>query len=155
MLKVMPEAHGLRLFHWQLLCTLTFRNPPRNRSFSLPIVFVWLRNVAEIAEIHFKRLIWVLRFEIGPRGGRGHYHLCLAGLPSTSLSRELCLRLESVWKTRSGGLAEVALYDQGRGGLDYILKMPYRWLSKGDSGTDEDDCEPMLSNSLLKVIRSS
>jgi len=154
-MTVMPEAYRLRLLHWQLFCTLTFRNPPRNRSFSLPIVFVWLRNVAKVTEIHFKRLIWVLRFEVGPRGGRGHYHLCLAGIPSASLGRELCLQLESVWKTQSGGLAEVALYDQARGGLDYILKLPYHLLRNGSSGTGPDDCEPMLSNSLLKMIRRS
>ncbi len=151
LMNTMPEAYRLRHFSWQLFATLTFRYPPRSRASSLPIVFVWLRNVAHVTDLHFKRLMWVLRFELGPRGGRGHYHLCLAGIPSASLSFELCPLLESNWQAKSGGLAEVALYDQARDGLDYILKMPGR-LRPG-LGSDGNDCGPTLSNSLIDAIR--
>jgi hypothetical protein len=150
-MKTMPEAYRLRLFSWQLFVTLTFRHPPRSRASSLPIVFVWLRSVADITGLHFKRLIWVLRFEVGPRGGRGHYHLCLAGLPSASLGRQLCLLLESVWQTKSGGLGQVASYHRARNGLDYILKMPLR-LRQNSLGSD-GDCEPMLSDSLIQAMK--
>ena len=155
----MPEAHRLRLFRWQLFVTLTFRCSPKNRGSSLPIVFVWLRNVADISAIHFKRLIWVLRFELGSRGGRGHYHLCLAGLPPASVGRDLCVLLETEWQSRCGGLAEVTLYNPARNGLDYILKLPKsgkppsRW--KSGSGTGDQHCGPMLSDSLLEAVRRS
>jgi hypothetical protein len=157
-MKTMPEAYRLRHFYWQLFVTLTFRYPPRSRASSLPIVFVWLRNVTNVTDLHFKRLMWALRFEVGPRSGRGHYHLCLAGIPRTSLGRDLCLLLESAWQRKSGGLAEVALYDRARDGIGYILKLPDSYRSSlvetsSSSITSDDDCEPMLSNSLLKAIR--
>lgn len=147
--RSMPEAYRLRFFCWQLFVTLTFLKPPTSRATSLPLVFVWLRYVARAERIHFRRLIWVLRFEFGSRGGRGHYHLCLAGIPPASLCQELCRILESAWEVRSNALAEVALYDPRRDGVGYVLKLPNRFPtsfgSGNSSGMSGDDCEPMLS----------
>jgi hypothetical protein len=123
-MNVMPEAYRLRMFYWQLFVTLTFHKPPKTRASSLGLVFAWLRDVVRAERIHFRRLMWVLRFEIGLKGGRGHYHLCLAGLPGASLCGELCRSLESVWRAHSKGMAQVALYDPARDGVGYILKLP-------------------------------
>lgn len=152
----MPEAYCLRRFYWQLFATLTFLKPGTTRASSLPLVFVWLRYTAQAEGIHFRRLIWVLRFEFGPRGGRGHYHLCLAGLPPASMCQRLCRTLESAWQIRSNALAEVTLYDQARDGLGYILKLPHfkhASLRRNSLGSDGDDCEPMLSASLIQAVR--
>jgi hypothetical protein len=156
-MNTMAEAYRLTRFHWQLFVTLTFRKPPTTRADSLPQVFAWLRNVARAERIHFRRLMWVSRFEIGPRGGSGHYHLCLAGIPRASLDRQLCRSLESAWWTLCGGLSEVALYNPGRDGVGYILKLPLlqgpRLWRESSSGAGGNDCEPMLSASLLEAIK--
>jgi hypothetical protein len=157
-MKTLPEANALRRFHWQLFVTLTFAKRPTVRAASLPLVFAWLRDSARIARIYFPCLMWVLRFEVGPRGGNGHYHLCVAGIPRTSLCPQLCRSLESAWRTCGGGLSEVTLYDPARDGVGYILKLPslsqetrlWRESSLGPGGTD---CEPMLSASLLEAIK--
>ena len=153
-----PEAYALRHFYWQLFATLTFVEPPTTRAASLPLVFAWLRDVARAGRIHFKRLMWVLRFEIGTKGDRGHYHLCLAGVPRALLSQHLCRSLESAWRARGGGLSEVTLYDQARDGLSYVLKL--RLMVEGVKVTrtgsfriSNDDCEPMLSVSLIEAVR--
>jgi len=157
-MNFLPETYALRRFHWQLFVTLTLANLLPTCGASLPLVFAWLRKSAEITEIHFKRLLWVLRFEVGPIASRGHYHLCLAGIPRASLGRRLCRSLESAWWMRGGGLSEVTLYDPARDGVGYILKLPS--LSRetslwreSNSGLSGNDCEPMLSASLLEAIR--
>lgn len=154
----MPEAYALRKFYWQLFVTLTFIRPPRSRPASLPPVRRWLRVVARMASVHFERLIWVVRFEVGKRGDCGHYHLCLAGIPRALLCIHFCRELESAWRTCGGGLSQVALYDQARDGLEYILKLPVApkgsnpWCTTS-SGTGGHDCEPMLSASLLQAVK--
>lgn len=156
-MNVLPEAYALRRFYWQLFATLTFAKAPRACADSLPLVFAWLRAVARGGRIHWKQLLWVLRFEFGSRGDRGHFHLCLAGIPRASLGGNLCRSLESAWRTCGGGFAEVALYDQARDGVGYILKLSH--FSRGSclgsassSGAGGDDCEPMLSDSLIQAM---
>lgn len=156
-MKVMPEAYALRRFYWQLFVTLTFARPPKARAHCLPLVFAWLRDAARAERVYWKQLLWVLRFEVGPRGGRGHFHLCLAGMPRASLSEDLCRLLESAWRTLGGGLAEVALYDQARDGVGYILKLPHSVQGSSlrptsSSGVGGNDCEPMLSDSLIQAM---
>lgn len=157
-MNALPEAHALRSIFWQLFATLTFGESPTTITHSLPLVFAWLRNAAGAGGIHFKRLLWVLRFEIGPRGDRGHFHLCLAGIPQALLCGQFCRSLESAWRTCGGGLSAVALYDPARDGVGYILKLPpvlqgsALWPA-GSSGIGGNDCEPMLSKSLFSALR--
>jgi hypothetical protein len=157
-MNTLPEAYALRRFYWQLFATLTFAKPPTTRAASLPVVFASLRDIARITRIYFPRLMWVLRFEVGPRGGNGHYHLCLAGIPRASLDRQLCRALGSTWRTRGGGFSEVALYDPARDGVGYILKLPplsqgTRLWRESRSEPGGNDCDPMLSASLLEAIK--
>jgi hypothetical protein len=154
----MPEAYALRHFHWQFFVTLTFRKTPRSKALRVSWVFAWLRETAALGHIHFRRLFWILRFEFGPKGLLGHYHLCLAGLPSTLITRQLCRVLESKWWTIAGGLSEVTLYDHARDGVGYILKLPpeSRMCHSRNAGffrSDGEDCEPMLSASLIEGMR--
>jgi hypothetical protein len=153
-----PEAYALRRFYWQLFVTLTFGSPPQSRAHSLPKVFSWLRETAALARIHFHGLFWVLRYEYGSCRRNGHYHLCLAGLPPALLTRQLCRLLESKWWTVVGGLSEVTLYDHTRDGVGYVLKLPsesrtYHPRNGSVLGSDGEDCEPMLSASLIEGVR--
>jgi hypothetical protein len=156
--RVMPEAHALRRVVWQLFVTLTFIRPPKTRARSLPRLFRWLRTLADSCGNYFPALLWVARFEVGPTGGHGHYHLLIAGIPQALLSDRLCRSLESAWRTCGGGLSEVTLYNPARDGVGYVLKLPARLGAWGadnaaDPGTGGDDCEPMLSKALLHALK--
>jgi hypothetical protein len=154
----MPEAHALERVPWHLFITLTFVRPPKTRSISLPRVFKWLRLVARAFRVYFPSLFWVLRYELGPKGGNGHYHLLIAGVPQTLLSEALCRSLESAWRSCGGGRSEVTLYDPARDGVGYVLKLPpvsvaSGALPGGNLGIGGDDCEPMLSKALLHRLK--
>jgi len=156
--SAMPEAYALRRFHWQLFGTLTFRKPLGSKVRCLSRVFAWLRETAALGRIHFRRLFWVLRFESGPKGSHRHCHLCLAGLPPALLTRQLCRVLESKWWAVAGGLSEVTLYDHTRDGVGYVLKLPpesslCHLRIGGVFRSDGEDCEPMLSASLIEGMR--
>ncbi len=156
--REIPEAYALRRFRWQLFVTLTFRKPPRFKVRCISRVFAWLREAAALGRIHFRRLFWVLRFESGPKGSHRHCHLLLAGLPPASLTPQLCRVLQSKWWTIAGGLSEVTLYDHTRDGVGYVLKLPPESrmchpCKGGVFGSDGEDCEPMLSASLIEGVR--
>jgi|SRR3977135_1046927 len=153
-----PEAHALKRVPWQLFVTLTLIRPPKTRSASLPRVFAWLRTVSCIAGVYFPKAWWVLRFEFGSRGGQGHYHLLIAGIPRALLSDDLCQTLEKAWRTCGGGLSEVALYNPARDGVGYVLKLPATSDAQSAgvanaSGIRGDDCEPMLSKALIEAFK--
>lgn len=156
--RAMPEAYALKRVAWQLFVTLTFRDPPKSRSSSLPRVFRWLRYLADHCGIYFPALLWVVRFEVGSTGGQGHYHLLIAGIAQALLTDHFRSSLTSEWRACGGGLAEVMLYDPARNGVEYVLKLPSVSAASGaltgrHPGTGGDDCEPMLSKALLQALR--
>jgi hypothetical protein len=156
-MKTMPEAYSLRRVPWQLFVTLTFQKPPKTRSNSLPRVFKWLRKVSRTAAVYFPQAWWALRFEFGSKGGHGHYHILIAGIPQTLLCENLCRTLEDTWRACGGGLSEITLYDPARDGVGYVLKLPAMSGAQGAIGTGAsgmvgDDCEPMLSRALLHAL---
>jgi hypothetical protein len=66
--------------------------------------------------------------------------------------------LESKWWTVTGGLSEVTFYDRARDGVGYVLKLPpesrtYQPWNGDVLGSDGEDCEPMLSASLIEGMR--
>lgn len=140
-MRVMPEAFRLRMMAWQVFGTLTFRHG-RNDAFHIRKIalFNWLRDVAHTDRIHFKRLIWIARYEFG-NGGEGHFHLCLAGLQVLS-----CPDYESLWFRRAG-LAQIEPYQKTRDGIGYVLK-----LATHDAGL-QDDYPPILSDSCFETLR--
>jgi hypothetical protein len=152
----MPEEFALRKMRWQLFATVTFRFAQASDEKRKSIIFAWLRDMACLSHVHFKyRLIWVARYEIG-KGNRGHYHACVAGLPSTFVRCECCRACELLWRNRTGGFAEVTTYDPARDGVGYVLKIP-RCPNDAESGgwlqDDEGNYLPMLSASLLESVR--
>lgn len=84
------------------------------------------RGVASLGRIHFKRLLWLLRGEVGEMNGRFHYHALFAGLPPYMVadcnSDQTCLAVMSLWERIGGGIARCRVYDPGLNGVDYCLK---------------------------------
>lgn len=157
--SVMPEAGRLRLLYWQFFVTLTFRTRRLSSPARKCLLFAWLRDVAEAEpKTHFKRLLWLSRYEVGPNGGCGHYHLCIAGKSVDSVTIALCDNLERLWRARTGALAEITPYDHARDGVGYILKMsaPFQPVHTGQDmvfGNDNDETYPTLSKSLFATLR--
>ena len=151
-----PEAYALRKLRWQLFATLTFAPAIPSARTRTSLVFAWLRDVSGYPRFfHFKDLLWVFRYECG-RGGRGHFHLCIAGLPARAIESNSREALSAMWTARTRGLADVAEYDPARDGVGYMLKIAPRRINERagvlSRGWD-DRCEPTLSVSVLKLFR--
>jgi len=151
----MPEAFALRWVSWQLFATLTFRSPTRHARHRT-VLFTWVRDVAHSCHVHFRRVLWLARYELGRTIGNGHYHLCIAGLPIESVGPAHCRTYEASW-WRRGGLAQIESYDRARDGLGYVLKrpnLPSRHVCDGDFRDHQDnDFIPTLSDSLIETMR--
>ena len=150
-----PEAYALRKIAWQFFVTLTFAGRVPGSKIRISLVFAWLRDVARCTgSLHFLDLLWVFRYEIG-KGGRGHFHLCIAGMPARAIGPDHRYAYESLWSTRTRGLAAVAAYDPARDGVGYMLKTPPRAIQNRavalSSGRDAG--EPTLSKSVLALLR--
>jgi hypothetical protein len=145
-----PEAWRLRQIHWQFFVTLTFVNPMPAMMAQCIATFSWLREVAANADTHFKRLLWVRRYELGKTDGRGHFHLCIAGLPSGYTTQSFTRQTEALWRQRTGGLADIRRYQPTRDGIGYILK-----TAQDMPGliTNQDEQYPTLSKSLFATLR--
>lgn len=154
--EVEPEYFALRSLAWQLFVTLTFAPGAALTARLDRAVTAWLRDVvATQPHLHWSRVLWVARFEVG-RGGRGHFHLCIAGLPARATEADSCAHFAGLWNARAASLAEVAAYDPTRDGLGYVLKIPWN-RSAADVGASSrgasHPCEPMLSRSILTLRR--
>jgi len=137
----MPEAFRLRMMAWEVFGTLTFRQGLNDVFHTRKItLFSWLRDVAHVGGIHFKRLIWVARYEFG-KGGEGHFHVCLAGLYVLS-----CRKFETLWYQRAG-FAQIEPYDKAHDGIGYVLKLA------AHSCAPQDNYPPILSDSCFEALR--
>jgi hypothetical protein len=156
--RAFPEVWRLRRVHWQVFGTLTFCIDPPCWVSRRKLLFSWLRDVAEApTQIHFKRLLWVARYELGRTSRRGHYHLCIAGKGQDAMTMASCIGFEASWYDHTGGRSEVRPYDHGRDGIGYVLKLPVQ-LGIGASNSalkiyDDDDQLPTLSKSLFPTLR--
>ena len=155
---IFPEAWRLRKVHWQLFVTLTFRADLLSLSSRRKLLFSWLRKTAEVPpKVHFKRLLWVARYERGGSSRRGHYHLCIAGKGRDAVTVALCVSLEAAWCQLSGARSEVRPYDHGRDGVGYVLKLPAQLVTGTNWASvkmnDGDDQIPTLSKSLFAALR--
>jgi len=117
-----PDLHVLRGERWQFFGSLTFKSerlPDRVRQSMFHATF---RQLAKELHLHFPRLAWCRREELGEHLGRRHYHFLLTGLPARAASIATCFFLMKTWEKMGGGMARVRLYDQGQDGLAYLTK---------------------------------
>jgi hypothetical protein len=156
--SVMPEEHALRSFHWQFFLTLTFRGQFPRRDYCMDRFHLWLRRVVQrVPQLFFPRVMWVVRYETGASGQRGHLHACLAGLPPHTLSDSFCRSAEAIWHRTSGARSEISIYDRARNGVAYVLKVSADFQHLTDAGRSSaqksDEQVPMLSDSLMDALR--
>jgi hypothetical protein len=149
-----PDLHVLRGERWQFFGSLTFKSerlPDRVRQSMFHATF---RQLAKELHLHFPRLAWCRREELGEHLGRRHYHFLLTGLPARAASIATCFFLMKTWEKMGGGMARVRLYDQGQDGLAYLTKC----LSGQDAYETSKFAEGLshltLSDGLLRMLRA-
>jgi hypothetical protein len=153
-----PELHSLSQVGWQFFCTLTFKSEKLSDRVRAAMFFQWVRTQGLNSGVHFSKLLWCLRRELGEATKRLHLHVTIAGLPSHYRNRMTCMAMMATWEKCGGGMARVRVYDQSLDGLDYFLKvgsglscafdaMDYHELSKFGGS-----CEVMLSKSVIRHL---
>ena len=93
-----PDLLMLSGERWQFFGTLTFkreRMPERVRPSMFNAAF---RQLAKELHLHFPRLAWCRREELGEHLGRRHYHFLLTGLPARAVNISTCFFLMHAWE---------------------------------------------------------
>jgi hypothetical protein len=153
----MPEAHVLRDAPWNIFGTLTLPTDDMPRERALYLCKRWLAAVCKMQRdhLHMDRLSWVARVERGRKTKRAHVHVCIAAMPRVCVTEQFCRAAERIWKHLARSNAVVAMYDDARDGVGYMLKTSGRLQVQTDAGGSldrADDEIPTLSPSLIRLL---
>jgi hypothetical protein len=154
-----PEKHLLNNVEWQFFCTFTFKTLKVTDAVWLKMFFALLRDTAKNFRVHFRSILWVLRYEKGESTGRPHFHAIIAGLPASAATVATCFSLMKIWEKHGGGQARVRIYDSTLEGVEYVLKgvdeaytaSGANWYELGKFG---GRCDVMLSESLIRHLQT-
>ena len=154
-----PEKHLLDRIEWQFFCTLTFKSLRANQAVWLKMYFALTRRQADDFGIHFSKILWVLRYEVGEQTGRPHFHALIAGLPNTAVQTATCFSLMKGWEDLGGGQARVRVYNSALAGVEYVLKgVDEAYLNAGANWYELNKfggrCDVMLSMSLIRHMHN-
>jgi hypothetical protein len=148
------ESHFLQFVKWDLFCTLTLPTHLVSAGDGRlgSVVFAWLRRVAAVRSVHFKRLLWCLRSEKGELTGRLHFHCLLGGLGSCSIRDRFAMKNE--WESITGAMSRVHSYDASSPGVGYVLKGGVAYeAGKFASAADRVTLSLSLAPTLGPVLR--
>lgn len=116
-------SYSLALLNWDVFATLTFKNLfTESRRWQL--AWSHLQDAAKSLSVPYSSLCIALRSEHGEQGGRPHFHYLLGAWEKSNLNLAyaLCYWLHRDWCRRSGGMAEVRVYDPRLAGASYVEK---------------------------------
>ena len=143
-------AYTLARIEWQFFITHTYSNPIPKRSVCVAWFWQFCREISEVCEVPYNRLLIALRCEYGEANGRFHLHSLVGGIPSCNMW-SLRSRMIGSWKRLSGNAhLEVRLYDRSLAGADYICKCLGANAYELSKFTLAD--ETTLSHSVLSAI---
>ena len=151
--------HLLDSVEWQFFCSLTFKSLSVRESVWLKMWFSVMREQADNFGVHFLRIPWVLRYELGEKTARPHFHALIAGLPNHAVQSATCFSFMRIWEKHGGGNARVRVYDPTLAGVDYVLdgvdeavKMAGgNWYELKKFGVA---CDVMLSLRLIRLMQN-
>jgi len=83
-------------------------------------MIAWLRGVAAAQRVHFKKLVWCTRSELGELGGRLHFHCLIAGCSNTN--QRARFQAKNAWESLTGAMSRVYRFDNSLPGVAYALK---------------------------------
>lgn len=125
------------------------------------MVFAFLRTCARNFGLHFKKLLWCLRSELGEITARHHFHVLIGGLPHFAVRKQSCFALMAQWEKIGGGMARVYPFSSTLDGVEYVLKGCEEAFNAAQSriGASEYEltkfggsCDVMLSESLVREL---
>jgi hypothetical protein len=155
-----PEKHLLGNVGWQFFGTLTFKSLKVKEGVWLKMYFSMIREQADNFGVHFSKILWALRYELGEQTGRPHFHALIAGLPNSAVTVATCFSFMKIWEKHGGGQSRVRVYDPSLAGVEYVLKgvdeafakvVGANWYELNKFG---QRCDVMLSMSLIRHMEN-
>jgi hypothetical protein len=120
----LAEANLLAQFRsWRVFGTGTFAGcnipgPSAQRRLSHAFLY---RAASDVFCVPFRKLVWCLRYEMGEKLGRGHYHWLIGGRFKASISH--CFMLNALWDSLPRcGFSRNHVFDQRLNGIAYVAK---------------------------------
>jgi hypothetical protein len=154
-----PELHLLADMNWQFFSTLTFKSLKVRESVWVKMFYAVMREQADSFGIHFYRMMWALRYELGEQTGRPHFHALIAGLPNSAVQTATCFSFMKIWEKHRGGNARVRVYNPTLAGVEYVLKGADEAYTNAGANWYElhkfgGACNVMLSKSLIRHLEN-
>lgn len=146
----LPEYFRCREVPWQIFATLTFRSKRAAVGFGRQMLFSFLRRLAKVQKIHFKKLMFLSKMEGGRSGDHWHIHLLVAGLKR--LPPELSALMAALWRRVGGGHCKISEFSLSHDGVGYVLKVPAGYGQRLQLKDDILDI-PTLSDSTVAFLR--
>ncbi|MEJ0089959.1 MAG: hypothetical protein WDM80_09475 [Limisphaerales bacterium] len=155
-----PEKHLLANVGWQFFGTLTFKSLKVKEGVWLKMYFAMIREQADNFGVHFSKILWALRYELGEQTGRPHFHALIAGLPNSAVTDATIFAFDAIWRRHGGGHPQVRVYDPTLAGVEYVLKgvdeaynnvAGANWYELNKFGLR---CDVMLSMSLIRHMEN-
>jgi hypothetical protein len=127
-----PLVHAISGIPFDVFAHLTFKNPlPTGREVGA-LTGRFLRKAARMSHVHFERLDYVGRGELGELRSRFHVHIMIANLGSISHLTSYLLELKGYWGQarfdvgsfagEMGDICQVWPYDSTLDGVGYVMK---------------------------------
>lgn len=110
---------------WKVFATLTWsKAQPPTSAGQRKLLFAHHYRMARTLRIPFRRLLWVVRQELGEKFNRPHYHV-LYGWRGEKATVGLCFTANSLWQATHAdcGFARHFVYDAGQDAVGYITKV--------------------------------
>jgi len=154
-----PEVHVLAHVDWQFFSSLSFKSLAVSRETWIKMYFALIRKQAENFGVHFYKILWALRYELGEQTGRPHFHALIAGLPNSAVQTRTCFSFMKIWEELRGGNARVRVYEPALAGVEYVLKGVDEAYKNNGANLYElhkfgKSCDVMLSRSLIYHLQN-
>jgi hypothetical protein len=122
MLVTLPEPYHFEKLQWQFFGTLTFTSEGLPERVRRSMWFAFLRAWRGALKSDEARSFWLLRQEEGEQTHRKHFHFLLGGVPPKFVNLRSCFVGMRLWTKQTGAIARIRTFDDGLGGVGYVLK---------------------------------
>jgi hypothetical protein len=154
-----PERHFLDAIRWQFFATFTFKSVDISDAVKLKMLFATTRKLAKFHRIHFFKILWTFRYELGEKTRRPHFHALIAGVPDYFVDVHTAFQIQAFWRDSGGGHSQVRVYESNLPGVDYVLKgVDAAYTNVGANLYELSKfggrCDVMLSMSLIRHVQN-
>lgn len=128
---VSPIYESVGAIRWSLFSGLSFRRESTSQAQAARMVFAYTRSLADYFGVHYRKLIWCIRAELGERTARKHLHVLIGGAPEAKVTDRACLASKAIWfkighgdpkQPKRGPHSSCRIFDPSLAGVDYLLK---------------------------------